>query len=134
MHNSRLLIIDGVINLLLGGVLVLFPGPLVIALGIPTTDQAFYPSILGAVLLGIGIALVIEYARRPGGPAGLGLGGAVAINLCGSLVLAGWLVFGRLHLPIRGYALLWGLALLIVGLSVVELLTFATAAGHRRRA
>jgi len=134
MHNSKLLIIDGVINLLLGGVLVLFPRPLVTALGIPTADQAFYPSILGAVLLGIGVALVIEYRRRPRGVVGLGLGGAVAINLCGSLVLAGWLVFGRLHLPIHGYALLWGLAILIVGLSVVELFTFATAAGHKRPA
>ncbi len=134
MHNSRLLIIDGVINLLLGGVLVLFPRSLVIALGIPTADQAFYPSILGAVLLGIGIALVIEYPRRPGRVVGLGLGGAVAINLCGGLVLAGWLVLGRLHLPTHGYALLWGLAILIVGLSVVELLTFATAAGHKRPA
>jgi hypothetical protein len=132
MHNSRLLIIDGFIDLLLGGVLVLFPRPLVIALGIPTADHAFYPSILGAVLLGIGVALVIEFRRRPGGVVGLGLGGAVAINLCGGLVLAGWLVFGTLHLAPHGYALLWGLAILIVGLSVVESYTFATAAGRKR--
>ena len=87
------------------------------ALGIPNAEPSFYPSILGAVLFGIGLALLIQ--KRRGG--GLGLPGAVVINLCGALALAGWLVFGSLSLPTRGLLLLWGLVVLLVGISTVEL-------------
>jgi hypothetical protein len=71
-------------------------------LGIPSSNAAFYPNILGGVLIGITIALLLEAFRKPGGLVGLGLGGAVATNLCGGLVLAEWLTFGDLTLPIRG--------------------------------
>jgi hypothetical protein len=47
--------------------------------------------------------------------------GAVAINLCGGAVLAGWLVFGELRIPSRGALVLWLLVAVLVGLSVVEL-------------
>jgi hypothetical protein len=58
---------------------------------------------------------------------GLGLGGAVAINLCGGIVLFIWLISGALDLPLRGLVFLWALAIVLVGISTVELLT------HRRR-
>jgi hypothetical protein len=115
--NKTLLLADATINLILGGLLVFFPGWLVTALGIPAAQQAFYPSILGAVLVGIGIALLLE--RRKGG--GLGLGGAIAINMTGGLVLAAWLLFGGLSLPLRGEAFLWGLVIVLVGISSLEL-------------
>lgn len=57
-----------------------------------------YPSILGAVLVGIGVALLIQNKSE----SGLSLAGAVAINLCGGIVLAFWLSFGFLALPTRG--------------------------------
>jgi hypothetical protein len=48
----------------------------------------FYPNALGGVLSGIGIALLIEAFREPNGLVGLGLGGAIAINLCDGFTLA----------------------------------------------
>jgi hypothetical protein len=124
--RRALLALDGAINLLLGAGLIVFPRRLVLALGIPAVESAFYPSILGGVLFGIGVALLLERLRRRGGRRGLGLAGAVAINLCGGLVLAGWLALGGLELPFRGRLFLWGLVVVLVGLSAVEL-------AHRRR-
>ncbi len=80
-------------------------------------------NLLLGVLFGIGIALMLERRNRRGTGLGLGLGGAIAINLCGGLVLCGWLVFGDLSLPLRGLIFLWFLVVLLVGLSVIELVT-----------
>ena len=118
MRSSTLLTVDAIVDLLLGVILVVFPAGLVAALGIPDADVAFYPSILGAVLFGIGVALLIERTR---GSAGLGLAGAISINLSGGLVLAAWLLSGALSLPARGYAVLWLLVLVLVGLSSLEI-------------
>ncbi len=125
MSPSALLVVDAVINLGLGASLVLFPKGLVLALGIPDAEVAFYPSILGAVLFGIGLALLIERIR---GSSGLGLSGAIAINLCGGAVLAAWLVSGALAVPLRGRFLLWGLVVLLVGVSGLEI--FSQARGR----
>jgi hypothetical protein len=122
MKPSRLLLVDGSINLSLGVLLATFPKSVVDFLGAPESDTRFYPTILGAVLLGIGVALMIEYFRQPGGPAGLGLHGAIAINLCGAIVLVGWLVLGKLEIPPRGQIFLW---LLSAGLMVVSATEFA---------
>ena len=78
----------------LGVLLAAFPESVVDLLGVPASSTKFYPSILGAVLIGIAVALVIEYVRRPTRPAGLGLCGAIAINLCGAVFLIGWLFCG----------------------------------------
>jgi hypothetical protein len=68
----------------------------------------------------IGLALLIECYRKSNGLTGLGLAGAIAINLCGGFILAIWLLYGNLNLPMRGQILIWGLVLLLVGLSLVE--------------
>ena len=119
---SALLMFDAAINVLLGLLLVGFSRPLAHLLGVPYTDVKFYPTILGAVLIGIGIALMIEACRKPKGLVGLGLGGAVAINLSGGVMLLFWLLSGMLNLPLRGLLFLWVLAILLVGISVLELL------------
>ena len=121
MRHSKILIVDAIINLILGIPLAMFPKSVVPVLGIPGTDITFYPSILGAVLIGIGVALVIEYRRKPTKPAGLGLHGAIAINLCGAVFLVGWLFSGKLDIPLRGRAFLWGLAGVLIAISLVEL-------------
>ncbi len=94
--------------------LVYSPG-LVHFLGLPETDQYFYPNILGAVLIGIGIALLFGYR-------GLGIYGAIAINLCGGLVLAFWLIMGNLSIPSHGRFILWMLVLILIGISIAELI------------
>jgi hypothetical protein len=103
MTRSTLLKTDAAINLILGILLMAFPAGLVKALGIPMADPSFYATILGGVLLRMGLALPVECYRKSSRFVGLGLGGAIAINLCGGFVLAVWLLCGRLALPLRGY-------------------------------
>ena len=126
MKESILLTIDGILNVALGVLLVLFPAPLVEALRIPEAP-GFYPNILGGVLVGIGIALFLERGSPGRNGSGLGLNGAIAINLCGALVLSGWLLFGDLALPLRGYVFLWLLVILLVGISAAELIARSLA-------
>ena len=118
MESSVLLVIDATINLILGILLLIFPKALVSVLGLPAAASAFYPSILGAVLFGIGIALLIQ---RKNGSSGLGLLGAISINMCGGIVLAFWLLSGKLVLPLQGSLFLWFLVLILVGISGFEL-------------
>lgn len=115
-----LLIIDGIVNLALGALLTAYPEPVIKALGLPVVELPFYASILGAVIFGIGIALFIQI-KKPS--FGLGLGGAVAINLSGGLCLAAWLIFGNLTIPAIGYYIMWGLVIILISLSTFELVS-----------
>ena len=120
MNRTFLLKIDAAINLILGVLLMAFPAGLVRALGLPMTVPAFYATILGGVLFGIGLALLIECYVKSSRFSGLGLGGAIAINICGGGVLAIWLIGDTLSLPLQGQILLWCLVLLLIGLSLLE--------------
>lgn len=121
LHSNRLLLaLDAAINALLGLILLAFSRPVVTFLGVPWSDSAFYPTILGGVLLGIGIALFLEVYRPSGEWHGLGLGGAIAINLSGGCVLILWLLAGELAIPLHGRLFLWGLALLLILISIIE--------------
>ena len=122
MNRTTLLKADAAINLILGVLLMAFPARLVKVLGIPMTDPSFYATILGGVLFGIGLALLIECYRKSNRFSGLGLGGAIVINLCGGCVLAAWLLSDKLTLPLRGQIFLWSLVVLLVGISLLEVL------------
>ncbi|MGB2963038.1 MAG: hypothetical protein WBB69_03540 [Anaerolineales bacterium] len=117
-----LLVIDCIVNLLLGLLLLLFPAGLLDYLGLPPTDTYFYTSILGGVIFGIGIALGLEWLGAPNRIRGLGLGGAIAINTCGGGTLLGWLVFGNLSLPLRGQITLWIVVVIVLGIGLMEIL------------
>jgi hypothetical protein len=121
--NRVLLIIDCTVNLVLGALLLLFPLGVIDLLGLPPTDSYFYPMILGAVILGIGLALFIELAGYEKNLRGLGLGGAIAINIVGSLVLMGWLLFSSLTLPLRGWIILWVIGILVFSIGIIEIIT-----------
>jgi hypothetical protein len=121
MSEKSLLLIDAIINLLLGVLLGIFPRKIVAVLGLPIVQNTFYASILGAVLFGIGIALLLEMSREKTGLGGLGLGGAIAINLSGGLVLALWLVFGALDIPTHGFIVMWLLVAVLFVISAIEL-------------
>jgi hypothetical protein len=116
-----LLVVDSVVNLALGVLLLLFPAGLVDVLGLPATNTYFYASILGAVILGIGVALLVELYGAPAGVRGLGLGGAIAINLCGGGALLVWLVAVPLGLPLRGRIILWVVAVVVLAIGLAEL-------------
>ena len=79
-----------------------FPARLMVAFELPNVETFFYVNIFGAVLFGIGIALLLEHFAGKKGITGLGIGGAIAINLCGGGTLVYWLLFGNLDLPLRG--------------------------------
>jgi hypothetical protein len=122
-----MLLLDAIINLILGFLLLAFPLELFQFLGLPMEAPPFYANILGAVLVGIGIALLTEQFRGPGRAVGLGLAGAIIINLYGALVLVALLVSGRLSIPLRGYMVLWGVVIILLIISGFEL------AAHRKK-
>lgn len=59
-HHRYLLAVDAAINAVLGLCLLAIPGWTISFFGLPKPGSYFYASVLGAVLLGIGIALWIE--------------------------------------------------------------------------
>lgn len=125
MKNKHrvLLFIDGCINLILGVILLFFPAGIVELLGLPHTHTYFYASILGAVIFGIGLALLIELYGASSHVRGLGLGGAIAINLCGGGALLAWLVFVPLSIPLHGRVILWIVATLVLIIGLAELVS-----------
>lgn len=122
------LIIDAIINFVLGIFLIIYPIQLIRFLGIPEAISPFYPSVLGAVLCGIALALVIEYYRSP---AGLGLGGAVVINICGAFILIVMMVRHAVHMPFQGYLFLWILVVVLIFVSVIELIVYTNRKAAR---
>jgi len=120
--KNRLLILDGIVNLILGILLLLFPLGIAPLLGLPIPNNHFYPTILGAVLLGIGIALLIDAYTDQLGIRGLGIAGAIVINFCGSIILILWLIFASLNLPLRGYVILWIIAIVVLAVGIIELI------------
>ena len=120
MNKRVTLLIDAAINLVLAIILLSFSLKIAQFFGIPTVQNSFYPNILGAVFLGITIALIIE-AYRKNTNIGLGLIGAICINLCGGFVLLLWLIFGNLALPLKGSIILWTLVILLLSISTIEL-------------
>ena len=118
-----ILVIDAVINFILGILLLIFSPGIVNCLGIPSSSTNFYPNILGAVFIGITAALLIgAFGKNTNKFTGLGLLGAISINLCGGLVLALWLIFGKMDLPDKGFIFLWSLVAVLIILSIAELL------------
>jgi hypothetical protein len=123
MKKKIALLIDAFINLILGILLLAFSPFIVNLLGIPFSDNYFYPNILGGVLVGIAVALTIESLRKESNNfIGLGLIGAISINISGGIVLFLWLLFGGLDLPPKGQIFLWTLDIILILLSSIELL------------
>jgi hypothetical protein len=120
--HKTLLVIDAIINLVLGVLLLFFPAGVVELLGLPLTNTNFYPSILGAVLFGIGVALLIERYGASMKIRGLGLGGAIVINLCGVGVLLLWLLIAPFDIPLRGNVILWSIAIIVLIVGFVEII------------
>ena len=123
MKKKITLIIDAGINLILAVLLLSFSPKTASFFCVPSAKINFYPNILGAVFLGITAALIIEAFRKPENnqSTGLGLVGAICINLCCGLILLLWLLFGNLNLPLKGNIFLWTLVIILILISTVEL-------------
>jgi hypothetical protein len=92
-------------------------------LGVPRARVVFYPSMLGAVIFGVGVALLLERFGGKKGVRGLGLGGAIVINFCAAGALFGWLVSTRFEIPTHGHILLWSIVVLVFSVGLLEILT-----------
>jgi hypothetical protein len=125
MKNKQhfLLTVDAIINIMLGILILLLPLGMDELLGVPQPDNYFYSTILGAVILGIGLALVIERYSTAKQIRGLGLGGAIIINFMGSIFLLILLLSGEFDLPVRGYIILWSIVIIVFLTGLTELLT-----------
>ena len=123
MNKRSLLLVDAIINFVLAFLLGIFPKEVIRFLGLPVVSNPFYASILGGVFLGIGIALLIGRSAKKNHSDGLGLRGAIMINLSGGSVLALWLLFGSLNVPTHGKIIMWALVVLLFLLSAIELMT-----------
>ena len=120
-HRLRLLEVDSIVNLLLGIALLGMPEATIAFFGLPATDEVFYVSILGAVLFGIGVALWVE-RKNDQLWRGLGLFGALVINLVAGATVCAWLIIDPFAIPARGYVVLWTVAVVVIGIGVVELI------------
>ena len=123
MEKNRrfLILLDGIINLIVGIILLLFPWGMGHWLGLPASNSHFYPTLLGAVILGIGLALLLEWKSQREKYQGLGLEGAVVINFVGGGVLLLWLLLGSLQTPMRGLIILWVIAIAVLLVGIIEL-------------
>lgn len=119
--KNLLLVVDSIVNLFLGILLMFFPAQLLSGFGLPKIETRFYVNILGAVLFGIGIALLVERFGGEKGYTGLGIAGAIAINTSGAGALVLWLLFGNLDVSPGGAVFLWSIALLVLGVAAAEL-------------
>jgi hypothetical protein len=118
--DKILLVIDSVVNIVIGIILLCFPLGIGDYLELPKSDNNFYPTILGALTFGIGIALFIEYKYSDNGKRGLGIEGAIIINLIASSVLIIFLVFGNLNISLLGSAILWFVGILVFAIGLFE--------------
>ena len=102
-----------------GLILGLFPVSTQRLFGLPPSAGAFWPRLLAAILVGTGLATVLQAVIKPG--SGLGLAGSMAINLTAAAVVTGQLMMRRAASTRRGNATLWTLVITLAGLSLVEL-------------
>lgn len=118
---KTLLLIDAAVNLLIGLVLLLFPAGMGTLLGLPLTSTFFYTTILGAVIFGIGVALVVECWGLDRGIRGLGLQGAITINICGAGALLIWLLLEPRDTPVHGRIVLWAVVGIVFIIAIAEI-------------
>ena len=115
--SEQLLWIEACLKLAGGLALTVAPRTLARLLGLPSADQPFWPRLLGALLIGLAAASLLE-ARMQGG---LGLAGSIAVNLAGAAMIGALLILGRAGNTRRGRLLLWLIAGALIVLGLVEI-------------
>ena len=121
---SQLLpLIEIATKLATGLVLAVSPRTLARLLGLSAADDPFWPRLLGATLIGLGLAMVLEVQYVPG--KGLGVYGNTAVNLAAAAGVGAMLILGRGAPTKRGRAVLWLTAALLTLLALVEIISAA---------
>jgi hypothetical protein len=116
---QQLLWIECLFKLSVGVMLMLGPRVLARVLGLPPAESPFWPRVLGGLLTGVAAAAFIEVKLKAG--SGLGLGGAIGINLAGVAILVSLLILGQTGPHRRGRAVLWILSGVLATLALVEI-------------
>jgi len=116
---DQILWINALLSLTGGTLLFTIPRIAISILGLPGTNQYFYPRLLGAALLGVGGAIIIE--RMAPNSIGLGPGGAIALDITAATTLMLQLIAGRTGMAVRGRILLWFvvIALALMGFALI---------------
>jgi len=114
-----LLLVEVVLKAVSGGLLFLFPRTLARVLGLPPVTETFWPRLLGAVLISLGVATFLEVHLEA--KSGLGLAGQVAVNIGTVLALVGLLIMGKAGSTRRGRALVGLVTIAITLLALIEL-------------
>ena len=102
-----------------GLLLALAPRSTIKLLGLPRAETGFWPRLLGALLIGLAGALLLE-GRSPGAQS-LGLAGCVIVNFSGVSMMATLLVLDAGPASARGRAIMWTLVILLILLSILEI-------------
>lgn len=121
MRRRTVLLGNALYSLVLGALLIDFREQVVDALGMPSAECCFYPSLLGAVAVGFAAALVIEAANESPFAGTSALTMAFCMNLCSGSMLLVWLIAAEFPLTLRGRLLLWFIASVAFVLAVAEL-------------
>lgn len=114
MIADLLLLADALLVLAMGAILAVFPAGTIAALGLPAGQPAFYRRLLGAALIGVGLAEMMN--ALPTGLSGTGLGGAIAVNVSLGAILCLQLLKPGGGLSRPGRRLLWLVAATLLGL------------------
>jgi hypothetical protein len=117
---EQLLWLETLLKFVPGALLALAPIATLRVLGLPRPDTGFWPRLCGVLLVGIAGALFLEGTSRGHG---LGLAGAIIINLSGASLLATLLVLEAGPDSARGRATVWLVVCALVTLSVFEIAT-----------
>ena len=88
-------------------------------LGLPTSTNAFWPRVTGALLAGLALANLAGLLGWT--KTGIGLAGHIAVSLAVAFVLIAMLVNGTDIPTKRGRFILWAMALGLIALSLVEI-------------
>lgn len=116
---QQLLWIETLLKFAAGVVLVVMPGSTIKLLGLPRTDNGFWPRLLGAVLIGLAGALFLEGSSP--GSGGLGLSGCLIINFCAVSIMVALLALDAGPPARRGRAAMWSIVVLLIVLSILEI-------------
>jgi len=116
---QQLLWIETLLKFFPGLMLMLAPMATLRVLGLPRSDDGFWPRICGALLIGIAAALFLEGTSSGHG---LGLAGVVIVNACGAALLTIMLVAERGPSSMRGRGAVWLTICVLVTLGVLEII------------